>query len=354
MKKTTIKRIVGIAVIVAIIAATIVTLMSNKKIAADRVFEYDKTAPINVTTQKLSSSPLASKNRYSGTFQPSKEVKLSADTQGKITKIVVENGDIVKEGQPLLELDKSMITLQLEAINTKISGLEKDIARYTSLVESNAIQGVTLEKALLGLEGAKIEKATIQEQLNKSTIRAPFDGVITAKLTELGAFAAPGVPLFQLTDISTLQFIMFVTEHEINQFQVNDTIQLSVDAIPEEEFSGAISMVGSKANNAMNFPVEVSVNNKSMHIKAGMFGRATTSTTHQANQGILIPLSAVIGESSTPQVYVVESGKARLRTIQLDGTIANKAIVKSGLNEDDIIIIEGITNLFEGANVITK
>ena len=260
----------------------------------------------------------------------------------------------MKKGQSLLELDKSMIVLQLQAVNTKIKGLEKDIERYQSLVESNAIQGVTLEKALLGLEAASIERATIQEQLNKSTVRSPFDGVITAKLTEVGAFAAPGVPLFQLTDISSLKFTILVTENEINNFKHNDTIQLSVDAIPNETFIGKVSMIGSKANKAMNFPVEISIDNKSMRIKAGMFGRATTYSSHGANQGILIPLSAIIGETSAPKVYIVESGKAILRDIQLDGTIANKAIIKSGLNADDVIIVEGITNVFDGANVITK
>lgn len=348
------KKIIGLLVLSAIVVITIVTLMNNKKIVADKVYEYDKSEPIKVTTQTVKLNHLDRKKHYSGTFQPNKEVKLSADAQGKIVNVLVENGDFVKKGQSLLELDKSMIVLQLQAVHTKIKGLEKDIERYQSLVESNAIQGVTLEKALLGLEAAAIERATIQEQLNKSTVRSPFDGVITAKLTEVGAFAAPGVPLFQLTDISSLKFTILVTENEINNFKHNDTIQLSVDAIPDEIFIGKVSMIGSKANKAMNFPVEISVDNKSMRIKAGMFGRATTYASHGANHGILIPLSAIIGETSAPKVYIVESGKAILRAIQLDGTIANKAIIKSGLNADDVIIVEGITNVFDGAIVITK
>jgi membrane fusion protein (multidrug efflux system) len=354
MKKLNIKRIVGILVFAAIVVITIVTLMNNKEIAAEKIYEYDKSEPINVITHRVKLNPLNNEHRYSGTFQPNKEVKLSADTKGKITKVFVDNGNLVKEGQPLLELDKSMITLQLQAANTKISGLEKDIERYETLVESNAIQGVKLEKALLGLDAAKIERATIQEQFKKATVRAPFDGIITAKLTEKGAFAAPGVPLFQLTDISTLKFTILVTEYEVNEFHRNDTIQLSVDALTDEKFIGTISMVGSKANKSMNFPVEISLYNKSMQIKAGMFGHAKTSVSLGSHQGILIPLSAIIGETVAPKVYVVESGKAKLRDIELGGTITNKAIVKNGLSTEDVIVVEGITNLFDGANVITK
>lgn len=354
MKKIYIKRIVGFLIFAAIVGVTMVTLMSNKEIAAEKIYEYDKSEPINVITHQVKLNPLITEQRYSGTFQPNKEVKLSADTQGKITKVSVDNGDIVKEGQPLLELDKSMTALQLEAVNTKISGLEKDIQRYKSLVESNAIQGVKLEKAQLGLDAAKIERATVQEQLNKATVRAPFDGVITAKLTEKGAFAAPGVPLFQLTDIATLKFTLLVTEYEVNKFQRNDTIQITVDALSNKMFNGVATMIGSKANKSMNFPVEISVNNKSLHTKAGMFGHAKTSVSLGSQEGILIPLSAIIGETVAPKVYVVKSGKAKLRDVELGGTIGNKAIVKKGLSTDDAVIVEGITNLFEGANVITK
>lgn len=354
MKKKNMKRIIGLLVLATIVVITIVTLMNNKKIAADKVYEYDKSETINVITQMIKSNHLNNMQPYSGTFEPNKEVKLSADIQGKITKLFVQNGDLVKEGQPLLLLDKSLISLQLEAVNTKIKGLQKDIERYKVLVESNAIQGVKLEKALLGLEAAKIERATIQEQLNKSMVRAPFDGVITAQLTEKGAFAAPGVPLFQLTDISRLKFTFLVTENEIYDFHMNDTIQLNVDALPEQNFNGVVTMIGSKANMAMNFPIEISVDNEAMQIKAGMFGHAMIGESLGDDQEILIPLSAVFGETSSPKVYIVESGKALIRDIVLNGTIENKAIVKKGLLINDEIVVEGITNLFDGANVNTK
>ena len=354
MKKKNMKRIIGLLVLAAIVVITIVTLMNNKKIAADKVYEYDKAEPINVITQIIKANRSNSIQPYSGSFEPNREVKLSADIQGKITKLFVKNGDIVKEGQPLLLLDKSLISFQLEAVNTKIKGLEKDIERYKVLVESNAIQGVKLEKALLGLEAAKIEKATIQEQLNKSTVRAPFDGVITAQLTEKGAFAAPRVPLFQLTDISSLKFTFLVTENEIYDFHKNDTIQLNVDAIPQQNFNGVVTMIGSKANMAMNFPIEISVDNEAMQIKAGMFGHASIGKSLGDDQEILIPLSAVFGETTAPKVYILESGKALIRDIELNGTIENKAIVKKGLLINDEIVVEGITNLFDGANVNVK
>ncbi len=354
MKRKNIQRIIGLIVLLAIVIVTVVTLKNNKEIAAEKVYEYDKTEAIHVITQRVEQTSFNNQSAYSGNFAPNKEVKLSADIQGKITKVFVTNGDEVKVGQPLLQLDQSVLKLQLEAVNTKIRGLEKDIERYQSLMASNAIQGVKLEKAELGLDAAKIERATIQEQLNKTTVRASFDGIITAQLTEEGAFAAPGVPLFQLTDISTVKLTLSVTEYEINAFQRKDSVQVQVDALPNEEFMGIVSMVGSKSNKSMNFPVEISVDNPSMRIKAGMFGHAKTAVSSESKDVVSIPLSAIIGETTDPKVYIVDAGVAKLQSIQTGGTVGNKIMVKEGLKSGDVIVTEGITTLFEGANVTTK
>src|SRR5690606_15140527 len=131
-----------------------------------------------------------------------KEVKLSAETQGKINSIIVDVGDSVQQGQTLIQLDSSLLKLQLQTIEVQIEGLQDDVNRNTILTEADAVQGVQLEKAKLGLKSAKVQRATIQEQINKTTIKATFSGVVTAKLSEIGAFAAPGVPLLQITDLN--------------------------------------------------------------------------------------------------------------------------------------------------------
>ena len=142
---------------------------------------------------------------YTGTFEPNKETKISADIQGKINSVLVDVGSTVRKGQALIQLDNSLLKLQLQTVEIQIEGLEADVKRYTVLANADAIQGVQLEKAELALKSAKVQKATLMEQINKTTITAPFNGIVTAKLTEEGAFAAPGIPLLQITDISAFE-----------------------------------------------------------------------------------------------------------------------------------------------------
>ncbi|MDV7396217.1 hypothetical protein RZS08_32790, partial [Arthrospira platensis SPKY1] len=85
-----------------------------------------------------------------------------------------------------------------------------DVDRYAILAKADAVQGIQLEKAELGLKSAQIQRATIQEQIRKTAIKAPFNGVVYGKLNEVGGFAAPGVPLLHLLDISQLKFTINV------------------------------------------------------------------------------------------------------------------------------------------------
>ena len=114
-------------------------------------------------------------------------------------------GSYVHQGQAIIQLDNSLLKLQLQTVDVQIEGLQDDVKRYTILTQADAVQGIQLEKAKFGLKSALVQKSTVQEQINKTTIRAPFSGVVTAKLSEVGAFAAPGVPLLQITDISILK-----------------------------------------------------------------------------------------------------------------------------------------------------
>ena len=214
------------------------------------------------------------------------------------------------------------------------------------------MQGVQLEKAKLGLKSAKLQKATLQEQINKTTIKAPFSGVVTAKLSEIGAFAAPGIPLLQITDISTLKFTVNVPESELKQFQPNQNYSISADVFPELSLNGKLSMIGSKANMGNSFPVQFRVENtKQSTTKSGMFGKVALSD-NEINQGIIIPSSVIISNENKAQVYVVENEKAVLKTVTISKNIGNKTIVSGGLNIGDIIVTNGFINLFNNANIV--
>ncbi|MDY0102055.1 MAG: efflux RND transporter periplasmic adaptor subunit [Lentimicrobium sp.] len=345
------KKIIYIVVALGLIAFTVYKLKSNKETTQNRVYQYNKEQAINVQAITIKFESVNNDISYPGTFEPNKETKVSTDIQGKIISVLVDAGSLVKKGQALIQLDNSLLKLQLQTVGIQIEGLEADVNRYTVLANADAIQGVQLEKTELGLKTARVQKATLIEQINKTTIVAPFSGIVTAKLTEEGAFAAPGIPLLQITDISTLKFTVNVPEDELSQFKTNQIYSLSADVYPETVLSGKVIMTGSKANMGNSFPIQFSVNNTSdLKIKSGMFGKVQLKNDGEGKQ-IIIPASSIVGTNIQPQVYTVKNGKAILHNISISSRFQNKVLVSSGLTEGDVIIINGFINLFDGANV---
>lgn len=348
------KKIIGIIALTAVIALVFFKLKSNKETTESKVYQYDKEQPIAVSVDTIRLQSIDDAKTYTGTFEPNKETKISADIQGKINAVLVDVGSYVSKGQTLIQLDNSLLKLQLQTVEVQIEGLEDDVKRYTILTEADAVQGVQLEKAKLGLKAAKVQKATLLEQISKTTIKAPFNGVVTAKLNEEGGFAAPGIPLLQITDISTLRFTVNVPENELLKFQNNQTYKINADVYPDISLAGKLITIGSKANIGNSFPVQFQVaNTQNSDIKSGMFGKVSFSENIQ-EKGILIPSSAVINEIGIAKAYIVKNGKAVLQPIITSRNIGNKIVVSSGLNENDVIVINGFINLFDGANISTK
>ena len=349
-----IKKIIFIVLAIVLVAFTVFKLKTNKEVAVKRVYKYDIEKPIAVKSLTVNPKKSEKSTVFSGNFQPFRESKLSTDVQGKVLSVFVDQGSEVAKNQELLQLDNALLKLQLESVEVKIEELEKDVKRYKVLTEADAIQGVQLEKTELALKATLIQKATLQEQIEKTTIRAPFNGIITAKMTEEGAFAAPGMPLLQITDISTLKFTVNVPENSLSKFQLNNDYAVSADVFPGIQLSGKTTMLGSKANIGNSFPVQLLVKNtNSNEIKSGMFGKVILQDNNNTPQ-ITIPASALVGTTIKPQVYLIKGGKAQLSDIVVSDRIDNNVIVASGLKAGDEIVTNGFINLFDNANVSQK
>lgn len=355
MKNSTslLKKILYITIPVILLGLVVVRLKKNKELAKTNIVQFNKEAAIAVIADTVVLQEVAFPSTFSGTFEPNLETKLSAELQGKINAVFVDVGDFVQKGQPLIQLDNSLLKLQLEGAEVQIEGLELDAKRYLILTKADAIQGVQLEKTLLALKAAKIQKATLAEQIQKTTIKAPFSGVVTAKLTEQGAFAAPGIPLLQITDIAVLKFTINIPETDLALFQIGKSYTITPDVMQNELINGKMYMVGSKANAGNSYAIQFKINNKGLRLKAGMFGKVIVKNNMSA-KGIVIPSSAIIGSAANAQVYVVKNGKAIKQDVLIQSTLQNQVLLASGIVAGDVIVVNGFINLYDGANVTIK
>lgn len=346
------KKLIYVSTGIIILGGILFSIIRNKQEVEAKVYRYDREMKIPVKWDTVNYDNPDLISVYTGIFESNREVKIMADVQGKIENIFVQEGDKVRRGSPLVEIDNSLLIPELQSIDVTIEGLEKDVQRYSILADSGAIQEVKLEKAVLGLKSAKAKRSKISEQIRKTMLYAPFDGIITQKMTEVGSFAAPGMPLIQLIDIHKLKFTIQVPESELKYFRSDIENTIEVSAVADLIFTGEINMIGSKGSPAHSYPVQFIVDNtRDLAVKSGMYGSITIKQRQDNESNLSIPSRALIGSTLNPQVYIIQDGRAMIKDIKIDNQLGDDIIVLTGLQAGEIVITSGFVNLFDGAPV---
>lgn len=339
----------GIAIASILITFTVVKLMSNKKLVEEKIYIPDVDAPALVEVVTPTMHTFEDEFSYLGTFEPFRQNLIGAEGNGRVISMNVSEGDQVGQGSVIAKLDDELIKLQIENLEVSIEGQEKDDDRYTTLSNQNAAPAVQAEKAKLGIKAAKIQKKQLEKQLRATVIKAPFAGVITKKLIDLGSVIGAGSPVVEITDISKLKLTVNIPERDIQKFKLNQTISISSDQATST-LSGKISNISVQADKSHNFKVQITVNNANKALRAGMYGSAVIQSDYSV-ANLSIPRKAIVGSLKNPQVYVVRNGKAKLVSFGIGLSEGDVIEVRSGLRAGDKIVVRGQINLRDNKNV---
>jgi RND family efflux transporter MFP subunit len=348
-KRVIISTIIGIAII-GVIA---MKLKSNKEKAEAKIYIHDMEAAILVEAAVPSMHTFESSFSFLGTFEPYRQNTIGSDAQGKIIRLNVEEGDHVSQGMVIAKVDDEMLQLQLQNAEVAIEGQKNDDNRYSNLAKENAVAGVQVEKTKLGLRTAEIQKKQIQKQLRSTTITAPFAGVITKKMVDLGSVIGGGTPLVEITDISSLKLTVSVPERDILKFKMNQTVQVKADIYGAQLFEGRVTNVSVQADKSHNFKVQITVKNNQQSLMAGMYG-SVSLTNSKSVTALAVPRKALVGSSKNPQVYVIRNGKAILTSFNAGTSDGDFIEVISGILATDRVVVKGQVNLQNNTKVKTN
>jgi RND family efflux transporter MFP subunit len=349
------KRVITILAITAILVIiSVLKLSENKKTVEGKLYIHDTKAAILVEVEKPSNHTFENSFSYLGTFEPFRQNTIGSDGSGKVVKLGFQEGDKISEGQFLIKLDDEMINIQLESAEINVEGQRNDDARNTNLIKENAVSGVQSEKTKLALKSAETQVRQIKKQLRNTSLSAPFSGVVTKKMVDIGSVVGPGTPVLELTDISSLKLNISVPERDILKFKKGQDVSVKVDVYGNQLFSGKISNIGIKADASHNFKVEILLKNSTNSpILAGMYGSVILGNSKTVT-ALSIPRSALIGSSKQPRVYVVRNGKSKLISFTAGTSDGNFIEVVDGLDKNDVLVVKGQINIENNSNVVTK
>lgn len=347
------KKVLGYsALLTVLVALIIIKLYQNKVEAVSKVYIFDQSQPVTVLTYTVKKEPIVSEITYPGSFQPRTESRVMSDIPGKIVQKWVSTGDNVEKGQHLLQIDDTLLKLELKKLKIQISGLQNDLERFKMAGE--AVEKVKIEKTDQALKTALANESIIKKKIEYSRIKAPVEGIITQTFVNVGNVINPGMPLFQITNLDTLDFIFHLDGIYLPYISEGDTVELTTSVKSGLGILSRIKTINSRANRTGKFTVEAEmVNSGKYDMKSGISGEAHLTLDYGINM-ITIPVNTLAGSTLEPYVYKIENDTAHLTPIAHDGIRSDKLLIKSGLKEGDVIVSGGFINLYDGAPVIEK
>ncbi len=346
------RKIILSLVIIAIVGVIGILLANAKKSLTEEANMSDINARyIPVTATQVNNEDVNDSILATGNLEADKNLTFLSETQGRVVRIYKETGDFVRKGQIIASIDNELQRSETVVAQANYIQEKKDLSRYARLNKGEAITKHQYEQASLGVKKAKADLITIRKQLRNTTIIAPISGTISNDDLVIGTLLSPGSKICDITDISRLKLLVKVTESEVLRLNKGERALIKLNALPTASFYGNIKSIGVKADDALRYDVEITINkNPGQRLKAGMYANAIfIPKTH--GRAMMLDRNAIIGSLQNPSVYVIKNNMVYERPIIIGRIIEDKVEVLKGLSESDLVVSNGQTNLSEGAKI---
>ena len=323
------------------------TRLAERKKAAMK-----KEAPaVRVITLTLLPATVKDKLDLPAEVEPYEEVMVKAEAAGQVVRILAEEGQKVKKGDALLQLDdrdyRSRLT-RIEA-NYRLAGLEYE--RNAALIRMKATSKANLDIIEARREDLKAQLEEAKLALDRTRITAPVSCLLNEILAKKGAFVGVGDPVAQILEVDQVKVVVGVPESDVTAVFDLKEAEVIIEALGNRRVKGRKVFFSRQPRNlARLYDLELRVPNPDGHILPGMFARVEL-IKQVFEQALTVPLYAVITRGNERFVYIERSGKAQKIPVQVGTLMGWQVHVTSGLSPGDRVIVVGHRQLDDGQAV---
>ena len=270
-------------------AATTETTLTTSAEAPPLPADVQSVATASTTTSAVTST-VADPNLLTATgeFVSPVRSELSAQVQGRVSRMFVDEGSRVTRGQPVLQLETDYISLNLRSAQAEIARAKaaldeatRDLARKKELAAKGSVPQATFDRsqavydqARAGYSAATAQADLLRQQLADSTLRSPVNGIVAEKRTEIGARLGDGGVAFVVVQLSPIRLRFQVPERYLGHIKVGDSVSARVDPYPNEAFTGTIKTVGGVIDpKTRTMFAEAELANRDGRLRPGLFAR---------------------------------------------------------------------------------
>ncbi|QPH53682.1 efflux RND transporter periplasmic adaptor subunit [Pontivivens ytuae] len=285
------------------------------------------------------------------TVVPREAVVLTPLVAGIITQIGFEEGAEVAAGTTLFQVDAGQARAELAAAEAR--ALEAAVAeeRGAALLDRNVISEALRDQQRTAEAVANAEVERLRATLADHTVRAPFDGVASAREVSIGAFVTPGMPLAELKDVSVVRAEFALPERHLAQARAGLRVTATAAAWPDEVFEGQITLVGTRVDTASRTaPLRAEIPNPAGRLVPGMLLNLTIELGHR--DGLAVPAGAVTTGNGGMHVFRIRDGIAERIPIAVRSRDESLVEVAGDLFAGDRVVVDGAMRVRPGAPVV--
>lgn len=306
---------------------------------------------VSVETATVASAPIRSSVTAVGTLIAEASATLRAEVPGQILAVHFREGQRVAKGDRLFSIEAAVLEAEVNEARANVNRSESAFKRAQELYQKDLISGTDFDAARANFDVDSARLRSSQARLAKTMIRAPFDGYVGLRRINVGDYATTGQELVDVVQLDPLRVEFSVPETLLAKVQPELAIEVSVDAYPDETFSGKIVAVAPSSDvQGHSLEIRAELPNADLKLRPGLFVRVNVSLGIREN-AIVIPEQAIwpIGQEKT--VFVVQDGKAQIRVVKLGERQPGTVEILSGLAAGEVIVTAGQLKLYDGASV---
>ena len=360
-----------LAVLLVAAAAFGVLQYQQRAATTDAVAEPAPEPVIDQTPMQLNAAEFATlqpmrlerRVKVTGTLQPARQTEFSSQAGGRVEEVAVRPGDTVAEGDLLVQVDVEALTIQLDLARSNASANQSQLAlaeatleRSEALLQRGVATTSTLDEVRSNVEALRANLSAQQDQvraadlqLRNATLRAPFDGVVSARNADPGQYVTIGAPLVTVVDLSSVELQGNAPVASGALLHPDQQVEVSVDGIRERRFEGTVVRINPvAAEGTRTIPVYVTIDNTDGTLLGGMFATGEV-VVETATDAIAVPTDALREDADGLHVLKIVDGHLARQPVEVAGDWAGRLTqVTSGLGAGDTVVTAPLPELADG------
>jgi membrane fusion protein (multidrug efflux system) len=307
------------------------------------------TGPVAVEIGRVEAMRLEEDTQAVGTLRSRQGVMLRPEVSGRVARLAFGDGQHVKRGQLLVQLDDALQRAQLQQADAQASIARTSLQRNRELLAQNFISQSAVDQSLANLQVAEAQVALAQAQLARMQIAAPFDGVVGIRAVNVGDYVKDGSDLVNIEDLSSVWVDFRLPERFMSRLKSGQGVQVTLDALPGRQFNGRIDALDSQLDaNGRSVLVRARLANAGGELRAGMYARSRV-VFGVREAALMVPEEALVPMGDKQYLFkVLDEGDgkvARRIEARIGQRVPGRVEVLQGFKAGDAVIVAGQARL---------